>query len=63
MFIKLMQICFGTVYVVEFKLMLMYLILSTSVAFLHQRDEKTCYEVAHILTLLLFDEVAKFDLG
>lgn len=34
-----------------------------SVAFLHQRDERTCYEVAHILILLLFDEVAKFDLG
>ncbi|XP_062593037.1 rotatin-like isoform X3 [Saccostrea cucullata] len=40
----------------------MYLIL-LRVAFLHQRDERTCYEVAHILTLLLFDEVAKFDLG
>ncbi|XP_078335545.1 rotatin-like [Crassostrea virginica] len=39
-----------------------YLVL-LRVAFLHQRDERTRYEVAHILILLLFDEVAKFDLG
>ncbi|KAK3086250.1 hypothetical protein FSP39_015771, partial [Pinctada imbricata] len=33
------------------------------VAFLLQKDDRTCYEVAHIFSLLLFDEVAKFDLG
>ncbi|XP_069111957.1 rotatin-like isoform X2 [Argopecten irradians] len=32
-------------------------------AFINQRDERTCYESAHTLTLLLFDEVAKFDMG
>ncbi|XP_060080267.1 rotatin-like [Ylistrum balloti] len=32
-------------------------------AFINQRDERTCYEAAHTLTLLLFDEVAKFDMG
>lgn len=33
------------------------------VAFLHQNDERICYEVAHLFILFLFDEVAKFDLG
>ncbi|KAJ8303020.1 hypothetical protein KUTeg_019416 [Tegillarca granosa] len=33
------------------------------VAFLHQKEQRVCYDVAHIFTLLLFDEVAKFDLG
>ncbi|XP_060587035.1 rotatin-like, partial [Ruditapes philippinarum] len=33
------------------------------VALLHHRDERTCYEVSHVLTLLLFDEQARFYMG
>ncbi|KAL5022092.1 hypothetical protein ScPMuIL_001247 [Solemya velum] len=33
------------------------------VALLHHKDERVCYEISHLLTLLLFDEVAKFELG
>jgi hypothetical protein len=39
------------------------LFVSFSVAFLHQNDERICYEVAHLFILFLFDELAKFDLG
>lgn len=33
------------------------------VALLCSRDERTCYEVSHALTLLLFDEQARFFMG
>ncbi|XP_046578265.1 LOW QUALITY PROTEIN: rotatin-like [Haliotis rubra] len=33
------------------------------VALMFQKDEKVCYEVSHVLTLLLHDEVAKFDVS
>ncbi|XP_053402565.1 rotatin-like [Mercenaria mercenaria] len=33
------------------------------IALLHSRDDRTCYEVSHVLTLLLFDEQAKFFVG
>ncbi|KAL4234763.1 hypothetical protein ACF0H5_006405 [Mactra antiquata] len=33
------------------------------VALLHHHDDRTCYEVSHLLTLLLFDEQSRFYMG
>ncbi|XP_050395156.2 rotatin [Patella vulgata] len=33
------------------------------VALLYMNDDKTHYDISHILTLLLFDETSKFDVG